>query len=73
MPSFGNTEETIELFSCQFKGKMVDTSPEPSDNETAALASHDDLKDDVGGLSFDQYAAGGLGRHLGVFSTTSLM
>ena len=30
-------------------------------------------KDDVGNLTFDQYTAGGLGRHLGVFSTASLM
>lgn len=31
------------------------------------------LKDDVGDLTFEEYTAGGLGRHLGVFSTTSLM
>ncbi|KAM0559970.1 hypothetical protein ACHAPJ_003924 [Fusarium lateritium] len=30
-------------------------------------------KDDVGNLTFDQYTAGGLGRHLGVFSTASLI
>lgn len=30
-------------------------------------------KDDVGNLTFNQYTEGGLGRHLGVFSTASLM
>ncbi|KAG5978989.1 hypothetical protein E4U55_005688 [Claviceps digitariae] len=33
----------------------------------------DALKDGVGGLDFEEYTAGGLGRHLGVWSTTSLI
>lgn len=35
--------------------------------------STEELKDGVGTLDFDEYTAGGLGRHLGVFSTTSLI
>lgn len=27
----------------------------------------------IGALTFDQYTTGGMGRHLGVFSTTFLM
>lgn len=35
--------------------------------------SHAEAIDDVGGLTFDQYTKGGLGRHLGITSTTFLM
>lgn len=35
--------------------------------------SENEFKEEVGGLQFDQYLTGGLGRHLGIFSTTSLM
>lgn len=42
-------------------------------DDPRAVASSEELKEDVGGLTFEQYTAGGLGRHLGVFSTTSLM
>ncbi|KAK5988318.1 High-affinity methionine permease [Cladobotryum mycophilum] len=37
------------------------------------VGSNEELKEDVGNLTFDQYTAGGLGRHLGIFSTTSLV
>ena len=44
----------------------------PSDGEQSA--GHDtEFKEQVSDLTFDEYTAGGLGRHLGVFSTTSLM
>ena len=29
--------------------------------------------ENVGGLQFEEYTQGGLGRHLGIFSTTFLM
>ncbi|OTA06983.1 hypothetical protein A9Z42_0077850 [Trichoderma parareesei] len=51
-----------------------------SKNETAFASSDNgvqisetEFKEEVGGLHFDQYLAGGMGRHLGIFSTTSLM
>ena len=55
-------------------------SPPQSKNE-ATFASSDngvqvaetEFREEVGGLHFDQYLAGGMGRHLGIFSTTSLM
>lgn len=42
-------------------------------HENDARYSEAEFKEEVGGLTFDQYLAGGLGRHLGIFSTTSLM
>lgn len=42
-------------------------------NENDTRHSEGEFKEEVGGLTFDQYLAGGLGRHLGIFSTTSLM
>lgn len=42
-------------------------------NENDTRYSGAEFKEEVGGLTFDQYLAGGLGRHLGIFSTTSLM
>ena len=36
-------------------------------------SSSSELKKNVGTLNFDEYTTGGMGRHLGVFSTTSLM
>lgn len=43
-------------------------------NENGAPYSDAEFKEEVGGgLTFEQYTAGGLGRHLGIFSTTSLM
>jgi hypothetical protein len=36
-------------------------------------AEPDVLTTGVGELNFDEYARGGLGRHLGLFSTTFLM
>lgn len=44
---------------------------ESNENGTELLDT--EFKEEVGGLKFDQYLAGGLGRHLGLFSTTSLM
>lgn len=44
---------------------------ESNENETQYAEA--EFKEEVGGLTFDQYLAGGLGRHLGIFSTTSLM
>lgn len=39
------------------------------------VKSQDDIQNApaVGGLDFDEYTRGGLGRHLGVFSTIFLM
>lgn len=49
-------------------------APFATDNsDDARLGSTEELKEGVGALNFEQYTAGGLGRHLGVFSTTSLM
>ncbi|KAL7934744.1 amino acid permease domain-containing protein [Trichoderma chlorosporum] len=42
-------------------------------NENDTRVSEAEFKEEVGGLQFDQYLAGGLGRHLGIFSTTSLI
>ncbi|PTB37078.1 uncharacterized protein TrAFT101_010811 [Trichoderma asperellum] len=42
-------------------------------NENGTRYSEAEFKEEVGGLTFDQYLAGGLGRHLGIFSTTSLI
>lgn len=39
----------------------------------ADLGSSEELREGVGALDFEQYTTGGMGRHLGVFSTTSLM
>lgn len=50
------------------KGEAVFGS---TDNGTHV--SENEFKEEVGGLQFDQYLTGGLGRHLGIFSTTSLM
>lgn len=56
------------------------TSDSPAHSKNEALfesnennTSEAEFKEEVGGLTFDQYLAGGLGRHLGIFSTTSLM
>jgi hypothetical protein len=45
---------------------------ESNENDTRS-ADEPEFKEEVGGLKFDQYLTGGLGRHLGIFSTTSLM
>ncbi|OPB41247.1 Amino acid transporter [Trichoderma guizhouense] len=50
------------------KGEAVFGS---TDNGTHV--SENEFKEEVGGLQFDQYLTGGLGRHLGIFSTTSLI
>ncbi|KAL7782314.1 amino acid/polyamine transporter I [Trichoderma ceciliae] len=42
-------------------------------NQNDTQYSETEFKEDVGGLKFDQYLTGGLGRHLGIFSTTSLI
>ncbi|KAM0473661.1 hypothetical protein ACHAPX_008066 [Trichoderma viride] len=42
-------------------------------NENDTRYTEAEFKEEVGGLTFDQYLAGGLGRHLGIFSTTSLI
>ncbi|POR35464.1 High-affinity methionine permease [Tolypocladium paradoxum] len=59
---------------------MASESPDHSKSEALfkgedprIVVSSEEVRDDVGGLTFEQYAAGGLGRHLGVFSTTSLI
>lgn len=57
------------------------TSDSPAHSKTEAVFGSNEndtryeaeFKEEVGGLTFDQYLAGGLGRHLGIFSTTSLM
>ncbi|KAL6872171.1 amino acid/polyamine transporter I [Trichoderma novae-zelandiae] len=55
-------------------------SPAQSKNEAAITSSENgvqvsetEFREEVGGLHFDQYLAGGMGRHLGIFSTTSLI
>lgn len=59
---------------------MGTSSPDLSKSEAQSdrgddprIASNEELREDVGDLTFEQYTAGGLGRHLGIFSTTSLM
>ncbi|KAF7560390.1 hypothetical protein G7046_g3750 [Stylonectria norvegica] len=45
----------------------------PADGGDISTGPSKELKEHVGELTFDQYTTGGLGRHLGVFSTTALM
>jgi hypothetical protein len=47
------------------------SKPEPGLAPTDV--STEEVKEGVGALSFEEYTTGGLGRHLGIFSTTSLM
>lgn len=51
----------------------AEESPSKADSSDEAIAGHVLAIDDVGGLTFDQYTQGGLGRHLGITSTTFLM
>ncbi|KAK7227573.1 hypothetical protein V2G26_015576 [Clonostachys chloroleuca] len=48
-------------------------SAEATYETDGARPSVEGAKDDVGNLTFDQYTEGGLGRHLGIFSTSSLI
>lgn len=51
----------------------AEQSPSKVYSSDEAIVSHASAIDDVGGLTFDQYTQGGLGRHLGITSTTFLM
>ena len=44
-----------------------------SENESSGVDNSENVKENTGDLAFKKYTAGGLGRHLGVFSTTSLV
>ncbi len=49
-------------------------SEKPTYSDDEPRVSHGEGQDDgVGNLTFDQYTTGGLGRHLGIVSTTFLM
>ncbi|CEJ80219.1 Putative High affinity methionine permease [[Torrubiella] hemipterigena] len=50
----------------------TEASPSKDEGDMHAT-SHAEVIDDVGGLTFDQYTKGGLGRHLGITSTTFLI
>lgn len=42
-------------------------------NDIPASGDRELRADDVGELAFEEYTQGGLGRHMGIFSTTFLM
>ena len=49
------------------------TVQEASSSDTSEETAADDVAPAVGELALEEDAAGGLGRHLGLFSTTFLM
>lgn len=56
--------------------KMTTSSSEKqnySDDGVEPHVSHGAAVEGIGGLTFDQYTTGGMGRHLGIISTTFLM